>query len=36
MNELSVEQKKFLHIQKRHRRVVGVSRVLILLSFLFV
>lgn len=36
MNELSVEQKKFLHIQKRHRRVVGVSRVLILLSFLFI
>lgn len=36
MNELSVEQKKFLHIQKRHRRVVGVSRILILLSFLFI
>ena len=36
MNELSVEQKNFLHIQKRHRRVVGVSRILILLSFLFI
>lgn len=36
MNELSVEQKKFLHIQKRHRRMVGVSRILILLSFLFI
>lgn len=36
MNELSAEQKKFLHIQKRHRRMVGVSRILILFSFLFV
>lgn len=36
MNELSVEQMNFLHIQKRHRRVVGVSRILILLSFLFI
>lgn len=36
MNELSAEQKKFLHIQKRHRRVVGVSRILILFSFLFI
>lgn len=36
MTELSAEQKNFLHIQKRHRRVVGVSRILILLSFLFI
>ncbi len=36
MNELSAEQKQFLHIQKRHRRMVGVSRVLILFSFLFI
>ena len=36
MNELSVEQKNYLHTLKRHRRVVGVSRILILLSFLFV
>ena len=36
MNELSVAQKKYLHMQKRHRRVVGVSRILILLSFLFI
>lgn len=36
MNDLSVEQLNYLHSQRRHRRVVGVSRVLILLSFLFI
>lgn len=35
LTELSAEQKKYLHKQKRHRQVVGVSRVLILCSFLF-
>lgn len=35
MNEPSKEQLRFLEIQKRHARIVKVSRVLILLSFLF-
>ena len=36
MHELSAAQQKYLHIQKRHRRVVCVSRILILFGFLFV
>ena len=36
MHELSAAQRKYLHIQKRHRRVVRVSRILILFSFLSV
>lgn len=35
MHDLSAEQKNYLHMQKRHRQVVRVSRVLILFSFLF-
>lgn len=33
MHELSAAQQKYLHIQKRHRRVVCVSRILILFGF---
>ncbi|MBO1719712.1 ABC transporter permease [Extibacter sp. GGCC_0201] len=36
MSELSAGQRHFLSQQKRHRRIVSVSRVLILLSFLFI
>ena len=36
MHELSAAQQKYLHIQKRHRRVVCVARILILFGFLFV
>ena len=36
MHELSAAQQKYLHIQKRLRRVVCVSRILILFGFLFV
>ncbi|BDF04849.1 ABC transporter permease [[Clostridium] hylemonae] len=36
MSELSAGQRHFLSQQKRHKRIVSVSRVLILLSFLFI
>lgn len=36
MSELSAGQQHFLSQQKRHKRIVSVSRVLILLSFLFI
>ncbi|EEG75699.1 ABC transporter permease [[Clostridium] hylemonae] len=36
MSELSTGQRHFLSQQKRHKRIVSVSRVLILLSFLFI
>lgn len=36
MSELSAGQRHFLSQQRRHRRIVSVSRVLILLSFLFI
>ena len=35
MSELSQAQKRFLESQRKHRRIVRVSRILILLSFLF-
>ena len=36
MNNLSAEQKKYLLMHRRHKRIVSISRILILLSFLFV
>lgn len=36
MSELSAGQRHFLSQQKRHKRIVSVSRILILLSFLFI
>lgn len=35
MTELSAGQIHYLNQQKRHKRIVGISRILILLSFLF-
>lgn len=35
MNEISVGQQSYLNMHKRHKRIVRVSRVAILLSFLF-
>ncbi len=35
MNEFSKEQLLFLKAQKRQQRIVKISRILILLSFLF-
>lgn len=36
MNELSQEQQAYLQQHRKHRRIVRISRVLILLSFLFI
>ena len=36
MNNLSDEQKKYLLMHRKHKRIVRISRVLILLSFLFI
>lgn len=36
MNELSAGQQRFLHLRQRHKRIVRVLRIAILLSFLFV
>lgn len=36
MNEISAGQQRFLHLRRRHKRIVRVSRVAILLSFLFI
>lgn len=36
MNEISASQQHYLNMQKRHKRIVRVSRILILLSFLFI
>ena len=36
MSDMSMEQSQFLNQRKRHRRIVRVSRIAILLSFLFV
>lgn len=36
MNELSANQQKYLLRHKKHKRIVRISRVLILLSFLFI
>ncbi len=35
MNNLSKEQQKYLLCQRKHKRIVRISRILILLSFLF-
>lgn len=35
MNEISAGQQKYLNIHKKHQRIVRVSRIAILLSFLF-
>lgn len=35
MNEFSKEQLKYLHCLKKHKRIVRISRILILFSFLF-
>lgn len=36
MNELSANQQKYLLRHKKHKRIVRISRILILLSFLFI
>lgn len=36
MSELSQGQQRYLNQQKRHKRIVRISRILILLSFLFI
>ncbi|MDD3402685.1 MAG: ABC transporter permease, partial [Hespellia sp.] len=36
MNELSQEQQLYLNQRRRHHRIVRVSRIAILLSFLFI
>ncbi len=36
MTEISAGQKHYLDVQKRHKRIVSVSRIFILLSFLFI
>ena len=36
MSDLSAGQKKYLLQHKKHKRIVCVSRILILLSFLFI
>lgn len=36
MSELSASQQHYLSLQKRHKRIVSISRVLILFSFLFI
>lgn len=36
MNEISAGQQRFLNLRKRHKRIVRVSRIAILLSFLFI
>ena len=36
MSELSAGQKNYLYQQRKHKRIVSISRILILLSFLFI
>ena len=36
MSELSAGQKNYLYQQRKHKRLVSISRILILLSFLFI